>query len=124
MAEELDQKKSKDHSGSTVIGIIGGILVCTIEFFIPRKDYEEINKNLLLAVPLLSSWISNIVIFIWSHKKPQSADKILLRRTIEKKRDEINKALSNQNIDNETKEKLKKMLGELTIDSINSHEYK
>ncbi len=56
--------------------------------------------------------------------KPLSADKILLQRTIRKKLCEIDKAISNPNTDDETKEKLKKLRGKLTIDSINSHEYK
>lgn len=127
MSQGLDSSKSsktrKVQDGASV-SFIGAWLISSIQSLPTDTLDSSWQKNLILGVPCFSICIVEIAKWFWAFVSPESAEKIKLHRSLDKKQKQIEKDLKNPHFPETHKKKLQKELEAVSLDRINSYDRK
>lgn len=106
-----------------IIGLLGAILLSVLETFFPTDDKLDpsIKQKITLAIPGVSYYGYEVLLWIWECLKPQNAQSINYRKQLKKqeKEKEIKKLLKT-NIPEDYRKQLDEKLAEIGFARINS----
>lgn len=121
MSEDQEKSISTSKIDPTIItgtGFVGAMLTGHLSTY--TLD-ESLKENLLLGIPVLSIFLVQIIIWIYSVLKPENAGTIAYRCSLKKQQKQIEKSLKSTVISATHKQELQKMYDKSSKDLADSY---